>query len=184
MGLANRMGTSAHLIDFWNGRLRINLGRMDGRSSKVGLPGSSLRAQTYSPFSVWINFRASTETDWLLAKPMAAGLGFPFESKAACLEGPIFFVSTSLCFSETDSITRTRRLGVPRVLIPLKSIRLASNSFLARDSKSIKACGINPAGISSVPISKRSSFIFIGRGLCPFSVSGLQNQYSYLKLTF
>ena len=129
MGRANRMGTSAHLIDFWKGMERINLGRREERSSWVAFltPFSRRRHTRLSPSGRPSGTRQEpigpSQNRWLpwsdflshQRPPVSKGRSFSSPRPSASPRG--------------TRTTRTSRLGVPRVFDSAKIDSLGLQLF-------------------------------------------------------
>ena len=161
IGLAKAISPLPHRMALGNLIPIIIAGRISRSISFVFLPFISFLAQIYSPFSVLTIFKSFTFTPCAFAKPSAAFVGLLFSSKAVLFAGPVISTTVSGCFSSSPPAWRTNLLGVPIVRTLLKAIRLSSMDFLKSLSMNSSAPGINPAGISSVPISSSRSFAIV-----------------------
>jgi len=148
-------------MDLRNGIARRKLLRRSGSRSAVGCPAIVLRAHRYSPLSVVTVSSCETSSPCPRANPSAALVGWPFSSKAAFLAGPIFSTTWSSCFGARSAMCSTSRRGVARQRMPSKAIRFSESALRIISSISTTALDKNPAGISSVPISKRSSLLIV-----------------------
>jgi len=164
MGLTKRSPDLPHRIDFGKERPVISLGRLSPSRSTVLLPCRRRTAQTYSPLSVATVSRSSTSTPCAWANPLAARVGRPLSSKAACFGGPSLLSTASFWNSSTSPTQTTRRLGVPIDRICPKSTSRDSSSPRIDSSRSLRALGVRPAGISSAPISRSNSFAIVTPG--------------------
>ena len=140
-------------MDFGNVSPWTSTGMDSERIDVAGRPESCFTAKTYSPFGVCRISSFSTGTPWDAAKPIAALVARPPESNATAREGPIASLTAGAWRLESDSTTRTRRRGVPKVRTALNVNRCSFRERSADSARDAKAGGMNCQGSSSVPIS-------------------------------
>ncbi len=126
-----------------------------GSTSRASRAASSRTNPRYSPRSVGNTESASTSIPCDFAKPSAAFVGLPAASNATAFGGPRTVSLRASCLSDRPRTMKVSRRGVPWMSILRKERRA-----LARESSSSllpchSAGPMNPAGISSQPISSR-----------------------------
>ena len=99
-----------------------------GSTSTAALPRCCFRNARYVPFGVSSRSSAATSTPCFLAKPAAAGVGWPAASNAAETGGPVSSSSKSVCRSASLPIRAVSRRGVLKVSIGAAGGRRSSFS--------------------------------------------------------
>ena len=153
-------------MDFAKGKPTVRSFKSSGRRLSVFFPFLCLASMTYSPLGVLTTCRSSTSAPFERANPIAAFVGLLSWSKAAFLAGPKNSSSRSGCCDISPLTQIAKRLGVAAVRID-SYCNSSPASFSAMVFCIFSRAGpMNPAGISSEPISSNNSFCIVSYHSC------------------
>src|SRR5688572_17155278 len=150
--------SASQCICFGNGSVRRSCVSTSGNTSTVARPRMFFLKARYLPLGVSISVRAENSTPCFLAKPSAAGVGWPSAPNAAATGGPVSVSSRSSCRSTSAGTHAANRRGVPCTSIDSPA---GSPCALSATRNTSPMCcvrgGSHDAGSSSTPISMSSS---------------------------
>ena len=153
------MSRSIQRMDLGKGIEAIKRGRMAGRSRLVSSPFSSLRAQMYSPFSVFTDLEIFDRNSLTFGKAEGRFGGLSLFVKGDPLGRPHDFQEPLFLGGGDPACRHHQTPGGPQRFDFLKPDAVSLKFLFRRSFIASRARGMNPDGISSVPISKSSSDI-------------------------